>query len=597
MSPANPAAQPGPRAQALAVVQEAQAALEGGRIAAARAAAERGVALARAGQDTHVLGWSLMLLGRTLNILGEDLLQVHAAASEAYRLLGACADVPRQLWALNTCANVEIASGNSVRSVELLQQGLAAAQGPGCRVIKGVMLVNLSNRLADDGEFAETIRCAADAAELAGQDGSWQGQDIDALTRLAVMHCHYAKALRTEGRHDEAALQWQAAAAVLPALEPRAWRSLSPNELSALHQQPAVLGWLAQWPKARSAAAATLWSIRQRGGGYREQALGLAAVSAMHESAGQLRKAIAYEQRFVDLKRASNDRTPLHLSLSRLAAMHAQIAAFDSALAYCKEVRQLRSQQHQQASALRSRLATIERHNERRRQEAKEALAHTQRLVVVGHLIAQTHHALNTPIERAKALTDAALAASDAGGMHDLQGLLNQINLTIDRAAGLVSQLKLFSHRSAPQPTALLVRAALRDAWDGLAPHVGRPDVAIDIADGAPLHAWADTQRLGILLKVLLIEIVQMTGLASICARIEAEAPGAVVLQVQADGRLPVAKPSAGPSLGITLCEQMAAELGGSLDAAHDSTALRFLLRLPEARRRAQELPRDMGAP
>ncbi len=75
----------------------------------------------------------------------------------------------------------------------------------------------------------------------------------------------------------------------------------------------------------------------------------------------------------------------------------------------------LRSRLRLETSALRCRLATIERESDRRRYQANEALVHTQRLAVIGKLIAQTHHALSAPAERSCCLTKMALGLSNQG--------------------------------------------------------------------------------------------------------------------------------------------------------------------------------------
>jgi C4-dicarboxylate-specific signal transduction histidine kinase len=80
----------------------------------------------------------------------------------------------------------------------------------------------------------------------------------------------------------------------------------------------------------------------------------------------------------------------------------------------------------------------------------------------------------------------------------ELAPLLAELSQTIDRAAGLVSQLKLFSYRSSPQPMALSLHESLLDAWKGLDTHIGSGKADLRVSGsarscrcGAMRSAWA----------------------------------------------------------------------------------------------------------
>jgi hypothetical protein len=596
-----------PHAAVLALLQQAEQAQEQLQFAQMQALAERAVAAARELDDRHLLGWALMLLGRAAWNLARPV-QAYAAASEAYDLLAASGDVVRRISTLETCSSVAYFCGDTARSMELQRQALAAsAHRPDCVEIRCKALINLSLMLYQDAaEYAEAIQCCADAAAIA-QTPQQRGWRIVAATRQAYLHLKYAEALADQGQHAEAVAQCTHATQVLPAMDPRSWRSFSRPERNALMFQVVVLAGLERWPKARLAAAATLRVSRLPGCAYSERIGALESMYELHLRSARPRQAMRYAVRTLALSRTAGDESEPSRCLQRLAKLHAQAGAYDRALACGKELQARQSRQRLQANALNCRLAAIERQADRRRYQAREALGHAQRIAVIGRLIAQTHHALSAPIERAHSLAAAALAlAGQPTTAPALTPALEEVSQCIDRAAALASQLKLFSYRSMPQPMALSLHDALLDAWHGLAPHLGTSAqhlATLDVADPANVHALADAQRLGIMLKVLLIELTKEAGWATgsgaapnaVRARIESGPASTALLHIEADGFAPVhALAPTSATLGVTLCMEIAGEMGGALHAAHDGAGggvLRYRLQLPDAQALAPELP------
>ena len=74
--------------------------------------------------------------------------------------------------------------------------------------------------------------------------------------------------------------------------------------------------------------------------------------------------------------------------------------------------------------------------------------------------------------------------------------------------------------------------------------------------------------------------------LAKLSARIEATDDGNVLLHLMAGFDLPLAGTM--PSLGLTLCQEIAVEMGGRLQIDQTATALQSRLRLPDAGQRRQ---------
>jgi C4-dicarboxylate-specific signal transduction histidine kinase len=603
-----------PHAAVLGLLQQAELAQEQVQFAQVQALAERAVEAARELGDPHLLGWGLMLLGDAASILGRPV-KAYAAASEAYDLLGTCGDVARQIAALETCSSVAYFCGDTARSIQLHRQALAAsAHRPDCAALRCKSLINLSLLLHQDAaEYAEGIQCCAEAAELAMQLPQDPGWRVTATTRQAYLHVKYADALADQGKHAEASAQLAQAAQVLPTQDPRSWRSFSFPERNALMFQVVVLAALGRWPMARLAAAATLHLSRLPASPYSVRIGGLESLYELHLRSGRLQRAMRYTARTLEVSRNAGEESEPTRCLQRLAKLHAQAGAYDQALACGKELQARQSLQSLQANVLHCRLAAIERQADRRRYQAREALGHAQRIAVIGRLIAQTHHALSAPIERAHSLAAAALAlAGQPATAPSLGSTLEELSHCIDRAAALASQLKLFSYRSMPQPMALSLRDALLSAWHGLAPHLGTSAqhlATLDVADPARVHAWADAQRLGIMLKVLLIELTKGTGSEAapntVRARIERGEASTALLHIEAGGRAPAHAQAAtdaqqaSTTLGVTLCVEIAGEMGGALHAAHDehdggSRVLRYRLQLPDAPSLARELPQAL---
>jgi hypothetical protein len=569
-----------------AKIQAAEQSFEAGRPEVARDLASQAAQQARLGQHRHLLGWALMLLGRAEMRLDQPL-AAHAAATEAYGLLRACGDVPRQLWALNTCATVQVKCGDASRSFELYRQGLAVAQAEGCAAPRCALLINLSNRLLEAAEHAEAVQCLREAVDAASQAPQLPGQWIDARSRLALAHVAHADALDKQGQTAAAQAQRTAAALALPLLNAHHWRGFSNSESYALWSQAEVLAALGRWAEARLATATALWSARRKG--PLQHGDGFLVAAELHRRSGHLQRAIGYEVRGLALRRLAGDGLETTACLRRLVRLQALTQNWGAAVANQLALKAHLDQQQFLARALRCRLATLARQAERRSYQDNEAQLHSRRLAIIGRLIGQTHHALHAPIAQAHALAAMALALPlPSLSTTALAALLAEVNLCIDRAGDLVSQLKLFSYRSTPQPMALSLHAAMQNAWQGLSQHVGPRVLKIELGDDAPMQAWADAQRLGILLKVLLIELSQPdrallvrasvagVGLGDVCLCIQTESAQAVIHE---DGQL------LGPSLGITLCMEIAKEMKGNLTVSRVARGwVQHVLRLPVAR-------------
>jgi tetratricopeptide (TPR) repeat protein len=578
-----PADLPMVRAAALESVEQAEADLTAGLAEAARAQAQQAQEMSRECGDEHLQGRAMLVLARTSSRLGEHISRTHLAATEAYALLGASGDRPRQLQALNIRAIVECSSGNVAQGIELLQEGLALAVGAECRSVRVNLLVNLSKYMADSGDAAEALRCMTEAVAVVQEDQAEPGKLAEMNARLAMLHSAIGEDLEELGRHAEAATHREACVRLLPELDDNPLHTAPLRTYMLLTLRTQVLGSVAQWPAAREAAAALLRLVRRPGIGAKARHEALETMAEFHHRRGLPGLALRYEQRYRRWILTLGYPGLATQRLDRIAGLHARLDQWEQALGCRKELARLELQERSADAILRSRLAANERAQTRARREALQQRAHTQRLAVIGRLISQTHHALHGRVSHVQQL---CLQALHSPSHPELRSRIGQVNEAVDDTAGLVSQLKLFCYRSTPEPTELLLRDALLSAWQGLAQYPQRPphppDAQIDIGSPAPAHVWADEQRLGILLKVLLIELTQRQGLSLMQMHIRPDSPHTVTLHITTD--MPAAAAPETGSIGMTLCAEMASEMSGCLQVDRQASGMRVRLQLPSRR-------------
>ncbi len=587
-------------AAALALVQQAEGLAKQGRLKEAGEQANRALALARQCGDRHIAGWASWVLGFMMYDNG-NYLSAYASASEAYRLLEACGDVSRQLSALVLCANVYVYSDDSASRVELLRKGLPLAAGPDHASVRCNLLRNLADGLCGNNEHAEAIECLNEAVVIARHSPQCSQMSAALSSQLAHVHLKHADHLQKQGDAAKAQAQLAAAARTVPPLATESWRSMSLQTCYSIWFQVEVFASVGQAAAARQAAAACIKFTRQSKGSLINLGQSLTALASLYRRQGQWQQAIRCEHRLLRVWRAASYQAEVIICLRRLSELHAQMGAHERALALRRELAAQQSRQRQESGALRCRLAAIQRQAERRRLQAQEVQVHAQRLAIIGRLIAQTHHALSAPIAHARFLATQALAS--AAQPDTLRLLLGELSQAIDRAAALVSQLKLFSYRSSPQSMALSLHESLLDAWRGLESHIGCDSAHLRVSGQTQLQVWGDAQRLGIMLKVLLIELSQQARAGAepmlIGAHIEAGEADTVLLHIEAFGGSARCDAAAAPvSLGAALCMEIAGEMGGELQPMPDPDALvRYRLRLREATGSPRDLPFEPARP
>jgi C4-dicarboxylate-specific signal transduction histidine kinase len=455
--------------------------------------------------------------------------------------------------------------------------------------VRSIFLNNLRIHLLLNEEHQEAICCQSEAVALCRLEP--RGSDLWVAFGLGLAHAHlmYAKHLHGQGENAAARAQLQAAAAALPPLDIQRWRTFSYAESYNLDDRRDVLMGLGRWAEARQVAAVEVLRYRAERANVSRHGKARAMLSGLYYGQENWRRAIAHSMRALAIWRCIGNHDDGAKQLELLSEVYAKTGDFINALSMRKELSELNIHRRREASALRCRLAAVERQAEQRRYRADEALAHAQRLGLIGRLIGQIHHALAEPIAQARQLTRQAQALNLHGAQSQaLRIVMAELGLAIDRAGALVQQLKLFSYRSMPEPTVLPLEDALRQAWEGLTPHLGSNNAALKLAGDVHLQVRSDPQRLIILLTVMLIELLRRPPVQAadereqpsvIHACVTAGQAGEVVLELGCRGCA-----SSSASLGMELCTQIAHEMGGLLRTEDEGPAMtRYRLLLPEA--------------
>ncbi len=574
-------------AQLTHLVQAAELALDAGRLAEARTAATQAAALAREHGDEPLLGRALLLCGRA-SYLDAQHEPAYSAAFEACVLLRADGDIARALCALNVIVAIHQESDDWGRAAEQARWGIDLAVQHGEHEMTVRLLHRLGCVLHGNAEYPESLRCIDEAMGLHGQrPQALPGHLARCTTELALVRFAYSRHLAAQGRTAAAHEQSQAARAALPAHMPAVDGAALIDVMATLENRAHLLAVWNDVDGSRASAALFLRLARRTDGSQRHLAAALNALSTLHACAGNAARAIHYQQRSLAVRRQMGFTAAVSLSARTLAEIHGRLGRYADAIAWHKEAAHAQARATLEKNALRSRLAMWERQAHRRHGQAHDALLHTQRVMVLGRLIGQIQHAMVKPLLRTNQRIGQSAAALRNGAEPALVSahLQHSIQQT-DLAAALAQQLKLFSYRATPQESALLLDGALRTAWEGLLLYGKLHGWSLSIGcDAEEMEVRADPQRLGILLKELLVGLTQhqayhQTGRV-LWAIVEPAAGDAVALTIGVSGQHGIVCRSED---GIALCIELAQEMGGQFTRQVEAGLTRgYRLSLPGA--------------
>jgi tetratricopeptide (TPR) repeat protein len=548
------------------LVRAAELALDAGGLACARTAAMQAAALAREQGDEPLLGRALLLCGRA-SYLDAQYELAYAAAFEACVLLRADGDITRALCALNVIVAVHQDSDDWGRAAEQARWGIDLAVRHGEHEMTARLLHRLGCVLYGNAEYPESLRCIGEAIGLHGQrPQALPGHLARCATELALVRFGYSRHLAAQGRAAEAHEQLQAARAALPAHPPAVDGTASIDVIATLENRVHLQAVWNDRDGARASAALFLKIARRRNGSRRHLGAALNALSTLHACAGNTARAIHWQQRSLAVLRQMEFTAAVSLSARTLAQIQARLGRYADAIAWHQEAARVQARATLEKNALRSRLAMLERQAHRSHGQAHEALLHTQRVMVLGRLISQIQHAMVRPLLRThQRIVQSGEALRNGAEPARVSAHLQHSIQQTDLAAALAQQLKLFSYRATPQESALLLDGALQTAWDGLLLYGRLHGWSLSITcDAVAMEVRADPQRLGILLKELLVGLTQQRAYHQpgrvLWATVEHAAGDMVALTIGVSGHQGIACRS---DDGIALCIELAQEMGG----------------------------------
>jgi tetratricopeptide (TPR) repeat protein len=575
---------------ARSLLERAESALEATRFQEAAATAAQALEMARGNDDGPTAGRCLALLAIEHYRVGR-LEQAYSAACNAHGLLTRPLDASARLRAMNIRALVLRNVGDESSAIEIWRQALKSVSGGWASHGRSTVQFNLANMLIKHGECEEAIRCLSQSEVLARQSPEPAIDHAVAASDLAYAHVQYADHLARAGRSAEAQAQLKHAAIMLPPLDPSGWHSFCVREIRCLWTQVEVLSAIGSISKARAGAAAGL-RVARREPPYLANAL--LALSGLYKRNAQMQRAIHCERRALPILRALGIENEVVGAVGRLATLYSECGDHAQALQLRKDITVRVAAKHAERDAISRRLAAIEREVETQLADANGKIVHAQQLSIIGRLIGQIHHALQAPIERTRQLCVLALRAHeralvDSSPAPGMSALLTAISQSVDEAANLSRQLKIYAYRSSPVTTTVSIDTSLREVWVTLNPHVSAHPRELRVVGDASLHVRADPQRLGVLLTLMLIELVKKQSSSAatvvVTANIEAATPGNVALVMNSELPGNVGNEDGSTvSLIETLCKEIAVEMGATLSCTHPGgTLLRCTLVMPDA--------------
>ena len=484
--------------------------------------------------------------------------QAYERALRAKARLHAAGNPAHAAQAAATCVEICIETGDLGHALEHLQeaQGLARTEGDLPSLAR--LLFQQAGIFLCVNELETATRCCEEVLLIAARspDPGLADTCENARAALAFSHARQARTLERHGRPDEARLARTRALEALP-------HGAAASPFESLHLAIHARALLGDVGGARRTAALFLRRARWRGREPGWTAQLWLTMGLFYQYAARADRGIVRYERALAAVQSVLHPAELADTLQMLAHAHAAGGQHDQALRWLRRSREIRTVARLEQEHLRFRVAARERDREARRLERQTEALHAQRLAVVGRLMAQIYHALGAPLAAAHEVLELSLADAREREPRVLAERLRGVMARINEAALLTRQLKMFSYRAAPQIAALDLPLALQEAWQGLAMGRGTAVGPLVLHGVAPPQVGGDAQRLAVLLRILLLELERLAG--GLAPRVEITTRDGVV---RTSFWCPAARGAAqAPSVGYTLCEEIATEMQGGLRA------------------------------
>jgi len=530
------------------------------------------VALARAGAVDDALLGRACLLQADFSYRLFDYAGSYERALEATDLLGRSGDEERRAAAANLCLVICIETGDLTRALDYARRELELARRNGDVAHLAQLLHNQAVVFDIMEEYEAAVPCLVESAALHAASADGAHGAFFACVNLAALHVTHADRLMSAGDVQGAQRARDAAREALPEIDFDA-------NFAALQSWISVKAQLGDIGAARAGALGYLRLVRRAGHVQRYATYALLAMAEYHVQAGRRDKGAHRLQRAIAKLRKARNGSHLSLTEARLASVYAEAGDHANALKWMRQAHVDRARLQDEQHRLRCRLAAIEREAEPRRAKRREAVAHAQRLAVIGRMMAEIYHALAGPLERTQRLIAPWVRQDGTADLSPVtEEALKQVIVAIDEAAALVRQLKMFSYRAAPQPMEVDLEAAVREAWVGLAlwRRSGAQPLVLQTDGRTVVHV--DAQRLGVLLRILLIEVGKIEPLDAVRVRLDSDESEVCMHVACSQGSA-----DKGSAVGVALCEEIAQEMGGQLArvAVAPQAAMQFELCLP----------------
>ncbi|MCX2865582.1 hypothetical protein OOZ63_27545 [Paucibacter sp. PLA-PC-4] len=486
------------------------------------------------------------------------------------QLIGRLDERRRSVLAAWLCGAVCIDMGDHAGALKHLHCGLNLAREAEDAAMEVMLLINLTHLFECVEDVDAAASCAAAAHARANSTPGWPPSALCAAV-LAAARVARAEALDRQGFREEALVERRRAVADLPAHECR-------DDWFELDASLYALARLERVDDARALVPRYVSACRRLRPGDLRRAHYLMTISAWYVAVGDSDRAIRSMQRSLRRMDSLGRRHAWLVGARRLANLQAATGRHQEAVVLLRRARSMREQVESGQVSVQSRLNMLERQVEARVVERRSEFQHTERLALIGRLMSQIYHSLEAPVRGVcsslqRCVDDFASMSTD-----ELARALAGVIANVDEATRLARQLKMFSYRSAPQQMAVNLAQALQDAWSGIgfpasadhAPVVPRGDAFAEVS--------CDIQRLAVLLRILLLEIERIGGGSAPCVRVRVRGNRAgISLDISRGLGAAVS-----PGVGLTLCEEIAREMQGSLQVTEIVPGrLRFGLELP----------------